>query len=77
MEEKKKAGRPVKLASERATSRVWVYLTKDERKGLDRYCDENLLSVSSLFRKLLKKEGIITEREASDVASGGIVDRSD
>jgi hypothetical protein len=57
---KKKAGRPVKLAAERATSRVWVYLTPGERKQLDRYCDENLLSVSSLFRKLLKKEGIVT-----------------
>jgi len=63
MDEKKrkKAGRPVKSAAERATSRVWVYLTPGERKQLDRYCDENLLSVSSLFRKLLKKEGIVTE----------------
>jgi hypothetical protein len=51
----------VKPAEERSTSRVWVYLTKSERTDLDRYCDENLLSVSSLFRKLLKKEGIITE----------------
>ena len=56
---RKKAGRPVKPAAERATSRVWVYLTPGERKQLDRYCDENLLSISSLFRKLLKKEGII------------------
>ena len=66
MDEKKKAGRPVKPASERATSRVWVYLTPGERKQLDRYCDENLLSVSSLFRKLLKKEGIITRNEGGD-----------
>ena len=61
MDEKKKAGRPVKPASERATSRVWVYLMPGERKQLDQYCDENLLSVSSLFRKLLKKEGIVTK----------------
>jgi hypothetical protein len=61
--DRRKAGRPAKPISERATSRVWVYLTKDERKALDSYCDEHLLSVSSLFRKLLKKEGIITERD--------------
>ena len=63
MDARKKAGRPSKPVSERATSRVWVYLTKDERRALDRYCDEHLLSVSSLFRKLLKKEGIITDQE--------------
>jgi hypothetical protein len=60
MDEKRKAGRPVKPAEERSTNRVWVYLTKSERTDLDRYCDENLLSVSSLFRKLLKKEGIVS-----------------
>ena len=76
MDEKKKAGRPIKPASERATSRVWVYLTPGERKQLDRYCDENLLSVSSLFRKLLKKERIIAEKESDDAVPTGTVDRS-
>jgi hypothetical protein len=69
MDEKKKAGRPVKPTEERSTSRVWVYLTKSERKDLDRYCDEHLLSVSSLFRKLLKKEGIVTEKESHSGAA--------
>jgi hypothetical protein len=74
MDAKKKAGRPVKPVSERATSRVWVYLTKDERRALDRYCDEHLLSVSSLFRKLLRKEGIIAEHESRDDQGDGLPD---
>lgn len=53
MNANKKMGRP--FEENPKNTKITIRVTKDEKEKLDKYCKENNLSISEVFREYLKK----------------------
>jgi len=46
----RRRGRPTRVAGERATARIWAFLTSTERQALDAVAHDNGLTVAQVIR---------------------------
>lgn len=59
IQKKNKGGRPKKSEEEKRSEKIYINLTKTEKKRLENKASEEELALGALVRKILKKEGYI------------------